>query len=74
MELFLDYGDEFHEHIIKRNEQLRKIQDKKNRAVTGFAEDISRDWDCMEENQVRICPRELATERAKRENLKVGMG
>ena len=74
MELFLDYGEAFHDHALKRNDQLRKIQGKKKRAVTGFADDISRDWDFMEEHQVKQCPTELATEKAKRERLKVGMG
>eukprot|EP00986_Skeletonema_menzelii_P017587 scaffold20570_cov148-Skeletonema_menzelii.AAC.8 len=74
MELFLDYGPKFHEHITKRNKQLRDIQGKKKRAVTGFADDISRDWDLMETQEKTQCPRELPTEKAKRERLKVGMG
>ena len=74
MELFLDYGQEFHDHIWTRNEQLINISRKEKRSVTGFADDISRDWDFMEDNQKMKCPTELATEKAKRQRLEVGFG
>ncbi len=74
MELFLDYGQEFHNYAEKRNEQLRRMQGKEKRVVTGFVEEMSRDWDVMEDREKRECPRELPTEKAKRDRLKVGMG
>jgi hypothetical protein len=74
MELFLDYGSKFHKHIKKRNEQLRIIQGKEKRSLTGFADDISRDWDILEKKAMKRLPRELPTEKAKRDRLKVGMG
>lgn len=74
MELLLDYGHQFHADIRKRNEQLRHMQGKSTRTLTGFANTIGRDWDIMEKVQKKDCPKELPTEKAKRERLKVGMG
>ena len=60
--------------MLRRNKVLHHIQGKSKRKVTGFADEIDRSWDVMENEQKWGCPHELATEKAKRERLEVGMG
>eukprot|EP00569_Conticribra_weissflogii_P003745 CAMPEP_0171329356 /NCGR_PEP_ID=MMETSP0878-20121228/1216_1 /TAXON_ID=67004 /ORGANISM="Thalassiosira weissflogii, Strain CCMP1336" /LENGTH=1054 /DNA_ID=CAMNT_0011829333 /DNA_START=95 /DNA_END=3259 /DNA_ORIENTATION=- len=82
MELLLNYGEEWHhDHQTqeanrkKARNQLDGNSDESSfvRQREGFVEGIDKKWDALDFRERSQCPKELPTEKGKRDRITVGM-